>query len=136
MATYKTGTRMQYNAEIRDRLSLPVPNTVRAGDPVKVGRFVGVAETDGVNPGAKSGINHNHATGNANVALAGVFVLKTTVHTGGATTGAGVFILPNGSLTTNAAATDAALFGLVHGPDQTAGADKQVPVFLVGISDK
>lgn len=139
MATFKKKPRDIFDGDALQWMSLKVGFDKNPGDPVKVGRYVGICETystraDGTVP---NGIKTDNAPGFATVALRGVYYAPATIHTGGATQGAAIFILADNTLTTNAAASGAALFGLLNNDlDQTAGAKPAVEVYLVGVSDK
>lgn len=100
-----------------DHITLPVPSGTKAGDPVKVGSLVGVAQTD------------RDADGNATVWRKGSYSL--TVSDAVASVGLPLYVAGDGtsritSLTTTA--TGNTLFGYSHGTKgATAG---PLPVIL------
>ena len=86
-------------------ISLPVPTGRKSGDPVKVGGFIGVCETDR-NEGSVPDSSGN-PVGRASVARDGCYALK--VPEAVATEGTPIYITAGNALTTTA--TSNSLFG-------------------------
>ena len=104
-------------------LSLPVPAGTKAGDPVKVGSFVGVAATDRadstVNPITAASANANSSgnpDGYASVEVSGTYLIAVT----GAITAPGtpIYLVAGTPATLSTTASGNTLFGYsVAGPN-------------------
>jgi hypothetical protein len=94
----------------RPAISLPVPAGTRTGDPVKVGGFIGVAETDRteVVSGKQYG-GVGNPDGYASVAIDGCYALATTDAVSAAATP--IYITGSGPFTLTTTSSGNTLFG-------------------------